>query len=379
MTTEHARNVILGAGAMGLAAAYHLAKRGEPALIVEQFAIGHDRGSSHGAARITRHSYADLRYAQWMPDAFAAWRELEAEAGELLYVRTGGLSLCPPGVDYVASVAACLDAIGCPHKRMTGHELRSRVPAFNVPDDHDCVFEPDAGMILADRALAAMLRVARSLGGPRFRVVEGSPVRRVDLEGDRPTLVLDGRTITADRLIVAAGPWTGSLLPEFAPRLKPERQQVLYFDPPDREAFAIGHLPVFISYGAEPGDKYYGMPSVLGSGVKVARHGGDRIDPDADHRYVGEAYREEIREFLRKCLPGLADAPIARTEICKYTVAPNEDFLIGPHPNRPDVIVASLCSGHGFKFSCLIGRALADLATLGATELRFRDLNTVFD
>src|SRR3954471_23647792 len=120
----HARNVILGAGAMGSAAAYQLARRGEPVLLVEQFALGHDRGSSHGAARITRHSYADPHYARLMPAAFAAWRVLEAEAGQNLYVRTGGVSLCPAGVDYVAHVAASLTEIGIPHRRFSGRELR---------------------------------------------------------------------------------------------------------------------------------------------------------------------------------------------------------------------------------------------------------------
>src|SRR3954469_25394470 len=108
MQQLHAQNVILGAGAMGSAAAYQLARRGEPVLLIEQFALGHDRGSSHGAARITRHSYADPHYARLMPEAFRAWRILEADAVQNLYLRTGGVSLCPPGVDYVARVAASL-------------------------------------------------------------------------------------------------------------------------------------------------------------------------------------------------------------------------------------------------------------------------------
>lgn len=371
MTTEHARNVIVGAGSMGLATAYHLAKRGEPTLLLEQFAIGHDRGSSHGAARITRHSYADVRYAQLMPAAYAAWRELEADSGEQLYLRTGGLSLCPPGVDYVAQVARSLEVIGCHHKRMTGEELRSRIPAFSVSDDLDCVFEPDAGLLLAERSLRAMLRVAKEMGGSNLAIREESPVVRIDLDSQKPTVVLADRTITADRLIVTAGPWTGTLVPEYCSHLRPERQQVLYFTPPPGDEYAIGQFPVFIWYGESPEEKYYGMPGIQGAGVKVARHGGDRIEADADHRHVSEEYREEIRGFLRNCLPGLADAPIHKTEICKYTVAPNEDFLIGAHPKRPDVIVASPCSGHGFKFSCLIGRVLADLSTSGMTDIDF--------
>src|SRR6266436_205209 len=111
----HARNVVLGAGAMGSAAAYHLARRGEPVLLVEQFALGHDRGSSHGAARIIRHSYPDPRYARLMPEAFRVWRELEADAGESVYIRSGGVSFSPPGVDYVAKVAASLEELGVPY------------------------------------------------------------------------------------------------------------------------------------------------------------------------------------------------------------------------------------------------------------------------
>src|SRR6516165_12593490 len=115
METIEARNVIVGAGAMGSAAAYHLARRGESVLLIEQFALGHDRGSSHGAARITRHSYADPAYARLMPAAFRAWRELEADAGETVYLRTGGVSFSPQGVDYVERVAANLQEIGIPH------------------------------------------------------------------------------------------------------------------------------------------------------------------------------------------------------------------------------------------------------------------------
>src|SRR3954452_17770269 len=107
----HARHVVLGAGAMGSSAASQPARRGEPVTLVEQFAVGHDRGSSHGSARITRHSYADVHYARLMPEAFRAWRQLEADAGQNLYLRTGGVSISPPGVDYVGMVTESLEAI----------------------------------------------------------------------------------------------------------------------------------------------------------------------------------------------------------------------------------------------------------------------------
>src|SRR5579883_1065684 len=177
------RIAIIGAGAMGSAAAYHLARCGEPVVLIEQFELGHDRGSSHGAARITRHSYADPRYARLMPEAFRAWRELEADAGESLYIRTGGVSFSPPGLDYVAQVAANLSDIGVPHWRTTGRDWNRRRPVFGLPDDYDVVFEPDAGLIAAARAVAIQVELARHHGGTRTRVIERTPVRRIDLDG----------------------------------------------------------------------------------------------------------------------------------------------------------------------------------------------------
>jgi sarcosine oxidase len=369
MHTLHAQNVVLGAGAMGSAAAYHLARRGEPVLLLEQFALGHDRGSSHGAARITRHSYADPRYARLMLDAFRAWKELEADAGQNLYLRTGGVSLCPPGVDYVAQVTASLQAIGVPHRRMTGRELHWALPVFEVPDDTDVVFEPDAGTLAAARALAVQVELARAFGGERTQVLEHCPVRRIDLEADRPTLLTDAHRIVADRLIVTAGAWIRQLVPNFPVPVRPTRQQVLYFRPPDPATFAPGRFPVFFRKGEGDLNDFYAMPDAAGLGIKVARHGGPDVDPDDVDRTVGDEYRATVRRFLRSHLPTLAEAPIDRIEVCLYTMAPDEQFRVGSLIGRPDVLVASPCSGHGFKFSCLVGRVLADLATLGRTEI----------
>lgn len=371
MSEIHARHVVLGAGAMGAATAYHLARRGEPVVLVEQFALGHDRGSSHGAARITRHSYADLEYARLMPEAFRSWRELEADAGRPLYLRTGGVSVCDGSIDYVGRVAASLAEIGVPHRRMSGRQLRRELPVFGVADDADAVFEPDAGMLAAARIVRAEIELARKLGGPSTRVLENCQVRRVDLEGTHPVLETDAGTIVAERLVLAAGPWTARLVPGFPVPLRVTRQQVLYLRPPVGEApsYGPGFFPVFIWMGREPLDAFYGMPTHDGLGVKVARHGGPDTDPDESDPVVSDEYQAEVRQFLRGFLPSLADRPVERTEVCLYTVAPDERFRVGPLAGRTDVFVASPCSGHGFKFSCLVGRVLADLAVSGKTEV----------
>jgi sarcosine oxidase len=363
------KHVIVGAGAMGSAAAYHLAQRGEPVVLIEQFTLGHDRGSSHGVARITRHSYADPAYARLMPAAFRAWKDLEADAGETVYFRTGGVSICPSEVDYVSQVAANLGELGVPHWRSSGRAWNVRYPAYSLPADHDVVFEPDAGMIAAARAVALHVELARFHGGEQTRVLERTPVRRIDLDGERPVVVTDASRITADRLIVSAGAWVKQLLPGLAVPLRVSRQQVIYLDASDLAPFRIGRFPVFIFKGATEEESFYGMPPFLAMGLKVARHGGPLADPDrVDRSLDGEAV-ESVRRFLRTHIPGLAGARIGHTEVCLYTVAPEERFQVDFLPGRTDVLVASPCSGHGFKFSCLIGRVLADLATSGKTDL----------
>jgi sarcosine oxidase len=369
MESLTARNVIIGAGAMGSSAAYHLARRGEPVLLLEQFALGHDRGSSHGAARITRHSYADPAYARLMPAAFRAWKDLEADAGETVFFRTGGVSFSPPGVGYATQVAANLSELGIPHWLSSGRAWNERYPAYSLPPDYDVVFEPDAGMLAAARAVALMVLMARRHGGERMQALAQTPVRRIDLDGDRPVVVTDQARIRADRLIVSSGAWVKQVLPDLAVPLRMTRQQVLYVEPDEPLPFRIGRFPVFIFKGATEADSFYGMPMFLNSGVKVARHGGPDVDPDNVDRTPCETSIATVRRFLKGHLPELSQAPISHTEVCLYTVAPGDQFHVDFVPGRTDVLVASPCSGHGFKFSCLIGQILSDLVTAGKTDV----------
>jgi sarcosine oxidase len=369
METINAEYVVIGAGAMGSAATYQLARRGRSVVLIEQFALGHSRGSSHGAARITRHSYADTAYARLMPQAFRAWRDLEADASETVYIRTGGVSFASPGVDYAASVAANLASLGVPHWRGSGSDWNKRHPAFSLPPSYDVVFEPDAGMVAAARAVALQVELARHHGRDRVQVIDKTPVTGIDLKGNRPAVLTDSTRFVADKLIVTAGAWVSRLLPDLGVPLKATRQQVLYFRPADESPFRIGRFPVFIFKGRADDAAFYGMPEFQGLGVKVARHGGPEVDPDREDSNIGDEYRAVVRHFLNDHIPALASAPIDFTEVCLYTVAPNEQFLVDFLPGRSDVIVASPCSGHGFKFSCLIGRVLADLAIDAHTEI----------
>ncbi len=304
-----------------------------------------------------------------MPDAFRAWKQLEADAGRPLYVRTGGISFSPKDVDYTSNVAANLEAGGIPFRRMTGKELKRSLPQFGMPDDYDVVFEPDAGFLCASACVQAQARLAREFGGDRTTILEETKVESIDLDGPRPVLKGDGWQIEAERLIVTAGAWTPQLVPSLKSLLTPTHQQVLYLQPEDPNAYAIGRFPVFIYKGHGEHNAFYGFPPHLGMAFKVARHGGPKIDPDAKDRSIGDEYRAIIRKFLAENIPGMADRPIVHEEVCLYTMAPDEAFQVDFLKGRSDVVVASPCSGHGFKFACLVGRVLADLATSGTTEI----------
>ncbi len=365
--------VIVGGGAMGSAALYHLAKAGERVALIEQFPLGHVRGSSHGAARITRHSYADLRYARLMPAAFRAWKQLEADCGRTLYFRTGGVSFASLENGYVGQVAKNLAELDVPHARLSAAELARVYPTFRLPDDFEAVFEPDAGMLAASLALAVQIELARKIGGPNVAIFENSPVLSIDLEAEKPTVRTKDGSIQAERLIVTSGSWTSKLFPGVVDSPKPTLQQVLYFEPNDPEPFQIGRFPVFIYKGDSEFDQFYGMPGFLGTGIKAARHGGPPVDPDAKPEAIDPDYPGVVRGFLGRFLPSLQDAKISSAETCLYTMSPGDDFRIGFVAGRTDVLIASPCSGHGFKFSTLIGKVLSDLAR-GLDQARRRVL-----
>ena len=204
-----------------------------------------------------------------------------------MYIRTGGVSFSPPGVDYAARVAASLTELDVPHWRGSGRAWNERHPAFDLPDHYDVVFEPDAGMLRAARAVALQLELARLTGRRADSGDRAIAGRRIELDHDRPVVVTDDARIVAERLIVSAGAWVKRLLPSLPVALRPTRQQVLYLRAADASPFRIGRFPVFIFKGAGADDSFYGMPDFQGLGVKVARHGG----PECRSRYRGSSHR----------------------------------------------------------------------------------------
>jgi sarcosine oxidase len=253
---------------------------------------------------------------------------------------------------------------------MTGRDLKRVAPPFGVPDDEDVVFEPEIGILAAGRIVRLQAELAARHGGPRVKVMESTRVERLDVESPRPAAIIEGKRVEARRLIVAAGAWAAGLMPALGVPLEVTRQFVAYLRPEPAAPYAIGRFPVFIRKLEAEHEAFYGLPDYAGAGLKLAlHHAGRVVDPDRVDREVSEAELERLRGCMADALPGLMGAAVERVETCLYTTTADERFVVGPLPDRPNVIVASACSGHGFKFSNLVGRVVADLALDGETDL----------
>jgi sarcosine oxidase len=363
---SHFDVVVCGLGAMGSAALHHVARRGKRVLGVERYAPGHDRGSSHGATRIIRLGYFEHpSYVPLLRHAYKLWRELEAATGRALLHVTGIAEIGPPNSALIKGTLACAQVHGLRHAELAAPELMRRFPAFRVPPDYAAVLQPDGGILEAEACIAAQLALAAEGGA---EIHSGESIRAVEPRADHVRIVTDRGSIDAGAAIIAAGPWVRSLLPGLAAPLRVTREVMGWFEPTDARLFSPAHVPVFIIESRH--GLHYGIPprGNIHAGIKVAKHHhrGETVDPDGYDRTVSAEDGALIRAALADHLPA-ANGRLIAAKTCLYTMTPDGHFLIDRLPGAPNIIVASPCSGHGFKFAPVIGEILADLAIKGAT------------
>ena len=366
--------IVIGAGIMGASAARELIKRNISVILLEQFHLGHDRGSSHGESRIIRYSYSDPLYALLMRESFAAWSQLESDVGKALYLRTGGLSFGPSTSDYVERIARNLQDLMIPSRMLSAADANRRYPGLSIPKDFEIAFEPTAGIVLADDAISLSIQYCSDTTPHRFQLRENYPVQRIDLESNYPVVIGPGsERIEAEKIIVAAGPWLTKLLEpnSFAEtrQITTTRQTFYYLKPQPLENFSIGKWPVLIHKGVGDDELFYSLPAINGRGIKIAQHGGAACDADTVNRHISASDFQPVQKFIQRYVKAWADSPIAESATCIYTMTPDEHFRLGPVSQNPRVILASPCSGHGFKFGPLIGKILAELSTQGNCDL----------
>jgi sarcosine oxidase len=358
--------VVCGLGAMGSAALHHVARRGKRVLGIERYAPGHDRGSSHGATRIIRLGYFEHpSYVPLLRRAYTLWRELEEATGRKLLYTAGIAEIGLPNSALIKGTLACAQMHGLRHEALAAPELMRRLPVFRVPPDYVAVLQPDGGILQAEACVAAQLALATKAGA---EIHSGETVGAVESRADHVRVVTDRGNIDAGAAIIAVGPWVRSLLPGLAAPLRVTREVMGWFEPTDVRSFSSSRLPVFIIESRH--GMHYGIPprETIQAGIKIAKHHhrNETVDPDGYDRTVSAEDEALIRAALADHLPA-ANGRLIAAKTCLYTMAPDGHFLIDRLPGAANIIVASPCSGHGFKFAPVIGEILADLATRGAT------------
>jgi sarcosine oxidase len=357
--------VVIGLGATGSAALCQLARRGVRAIGVEQFHIGHDRGSSHGPTRIFRLAhYENPAYVPLLRRARELWRELETICGQKLLVTTAIAELGPAAGELVPGTLAAAARHDLPHEVLDAQALMRRYPAFKIPESHIAVIQPDGGTIEAAAALDAHVRAAADAGAV---IRTGEKVLAIEPQRNGVRLTTDRGRIDADGAVVAVGPWLAKLLPDLRLPLRVTRQVVGWFEPHDARQFAADRFPVFLLESRH--GIHYGLPYYDRMGLKIAKHHhfNEAVDADGYDMALSVADEAAIRAPLAEYLPD-ANGSLLAAQPCLYTMTRDETFIIDRLPGCPQVVIASPCSGHGFKFSPVVAEIITDLITAGTTR-----------
>lgn len=361
--------VVVGGGTMGSATAWQLAQRGHDVVLLEQFEEGHTRGASHGATRNFNMAYGEPDYLELVVEARELWDELTAQTGVQTLDLVGLANHGNPAA--LTHIQQALDHQKIAYELLTADAAHERWGGMRFQGD--TLLLPDSGRVRAADALVAF-RAAATAAGAEFRYNTG--VRSIEIESeDRIIVRTDTDVIRARRAVVTAGAWADKLLGRLVklPKLSVSEEQPSHFaiTQPDAQWPSFNHMPT-------PGDAWgsgwnasiYGMLTP-GEGVKVGWHRvGEIADPDHRDPAVNERILETLKSYVREWIPGV-DPESAVPVHCTYTTTPSEDFVLD---RRGPLIVGAGFSGHGFKFSPVIGRVLADLVAGVAPAARFQQL-----
>ncbi len=362
MTVHSFDIIVIGLGAHGSSALYHLAKTGQKVLGIDRYAPPHEHGSSHGQSRIIRQAYHENPvYVPFVKAAYTLWEEFEWETGEKLLTETGGLLLGAEDSTVVTGARLSADTHGIEYDYLDATDLRRRFPAVRPAADTVAVWEKRAGYLFPADCIRTHLQGAMA-NGVSVRCDETVLAISVQAGGRVVEVRTSKGRYTAEKVIISAGAWLGALLPELRLPLTIERQVVCWFGdktPRVDSPLLVGSMPVYI-WEYEPGQLFYGLPD-LGQGIKIGfHHAGRRIRAEELRQDVSE---EEISQIEAIAGTYLDIRPVFRaSSVCMYTNTPDENFILDVYPGCERIFVASPCSGHGFKFSSVIGKILSEWA-----------------
>ena len=358
--------IVAGLGAMGSATAFHLAgRKGLKVLALDRHHPPHTLGSTHGGTRIIREtSFEHPRYVPLVRRAYECWRRMEAATGKSLLQITGGVFVGDRHGVFVAKSKESADIHGVRYEILQPAEIRRRFPAFRPDESSVGFYEPGAGILGPETCVRACLDFAKARGvDVRF----DEPVVRWAASGNGVTVTTPRGRYSAGTLLLSAGPWMLDTLTQVGVPVTAERIVMHWFAPKgSNSAFDAKRCPLALwEFG--PNAAFASFPIEDGEIKTTIHHGGDPTTPDTVRRDVGADEIAAMRKMLQRFLPD-ANGVHRRSAVCLYTNVQGGDFLIDTHPEHRHVILASPCSGFGFKFASAIGELLADLLVTGKTE-----------
>ena len=364
MARKHFDVCVVGAGAFGAWAAHALSGAGLSVLLLDSYGAANARASSGGESRVIRAGYgAEEFYTRWAVRSLGLWREFfDASGCPELFRQTGVLWLARDGDALVSDTHSTLQRLGVQVEKLTRAEMGRRYPQFDFGAVTHGLYEPEAGALLARRAVRRVVEETVKGGGEYFQASAVAPagVGRVGALGTS-----DGSRLSAGAYVYACGPWLPALFPELlGGRIHATRQEVFFFGTPPGDArFSPPLMPVWVDFGAE----VYGVPDLEGRGFKMAldRHG-PALDPELDSRLPTAETLAEVRRLLAARFPSMCAAPLVEARVCQYENTSNGDFLIDRHPDFENVWLAGGGSGHGFKHGPALGEYVAGLIAGGS-------------
>ncbi len=347
--------IVVGGGIAGVMTALELQRGGEQVTLIDRWEPGHSRAASTDYNRMIRAiSGRDEFYTKWARESRSRWLELQAESGQRLMYECGALILATEDhCDWEDATAGTFDRVGVPYYKFSQAEISARFPQFSVPDISYALYEPEAGMLMAHRCVLTGIDLFKKFGGI---------VKRGHVVTDRSErLMLDGKPLQADVIIVATGAWMSDMFPHtIKPMTTVIGVNVIYTSTPDgSEQFDLTNMPCWIDHGQGS----FGLPSSEGSGVKAAVVIPDRIDLDNDERLIRKECLSRTRSYIRRRFPELVGEKVVDSKFNQIILTPDTHFILDWHPEHKTVLLAGGCSGHLFKHAPVYGEFAAGVAT----------------
>lgn len=352
--------IVIGAGGVGSAALMQLAKAGHRVLGIDRYPPAHDQGSSHGKTRVIRQAYFEHpSYVPLLRRAYELWDDLEESVDRRLFFRTGLVEMGPIDGVVIPGILESAKEYDLPIEHLHANEAMRRWPGMGGEEDWQAVIEKNAGFLRVESCVEAHLELAKKLGAQLQHSLEVQSWRS---DGDSVEVRTTNGVERAARLLIASGPWSHQAVPELQPHLRILLKQQ-YWMQPSRDGMTLEDgFPCF--FHETPDGFFYGFPAMGDSGVKVARHsGGIEIDSPTPDVQIDKEDRRLVDTYLRKYMPGVQPQLVSQAK-CYYSTTPDEHFIVDRLPQDENVTVVAGLSGHGFKFTSVLGE-IAGRLTVG--------------